>query len=86
MNLAPCGIDCNTCKQRPKDCDGCHAQSDHLWCSDCKIRVCCLFDKKLDNCSLCGEFPCQAILAFESDKWVHHRKAVKRLREMRQGM
>jgi hypothetical protein len=83
MKLACCGLDCESCAQRPKDCDGCHAEGDHLWHADCKIRVCCKFEKKLDNCSLCREFPCEVISAFGSDKWAHHRAAVKRLHELR---
>jgi hypothetical protein len=83
MELAPCGLDCDACPQKPKDCDGCHADSDHLWHADCKIRVCCKFERKLDNCSLCQAFPCQTISAFGSDKWPHHRAAVEKLCGMR---
>lgn len=83
MKLAPCGLDCDVCKLKPKDCDGCHAETAHLWHSDCGIRVCCKFEKKLDNCSLCATFPCEKITAFGSDKWAHHRAAVKKLRDMR---
>jgi len=85
MKLAPCGLDCDACNMKPKDCDGCHADSDHVWDSDCKMRVCCRFQRKLDNCSLCADFPCQSILDFEADKWAHHTAAVKRLREMKDG-
>ncbi len=83
MKLAPCGIDCDACSLKPKECDGCHAESDHLWHADCGKRVCCLFQRKLDNCSLCTDFPCRQILDFEADKYPHHRAAIKRLREMR---
>ena len=84
MKLAPCGIDCGRCPERPKNCDGCHAESDHLWSADCRIRVCCKFERGLSNCSACTDFPCQVILDFESDKWDHHTEAVGRLRGMRQ--
>ena len=83
MELAPCGLDCNACEQRPKHCDGCHAESNHLWRADCKIRGCCKFERKLDNCSLCKDSPCRIISAFGSDKWPHHRAAVERLHELR---
>ena len=83
MEIAPCGIDCDTCDQKPNHCDGCHALSDHLYCPDCEIRVCCLFDRKLSNCSECSDFPCRSILDFEADPWDHHTAAVKRLRRMR---
>ena len=82
MELAPCGLDCDACPQRPANCDGCHAEGDHLWHADCTIRVCCKFDKRLSNCSACGDFPCQAVLDFEADKYSHHTAAVARLREM----
>jgi hypothetical protein len=83
MKLACCGLDCNKCDLRPKDCDGCHAESDHLWHADCKIRLCCKLERKLDNCSLCKDFPCPTIRAFGSDKWAHHRAAFQRLEKMR---
>ncbi len=83
MKLAPCGLDCDACPQKPEKCDGCHAESEHLWEADCKIRVCCKLERKLDNCSLCQTFPCQIISAFGSDKWAHHREAVQKLRAMR---
>ncbi|MCJ7544987.1 MAG: DUF3795 domain-containing protein [Phycisphaerae bacterium] len=83
MKLAPCGLDCNACKLRPKECDGCHATSDHVWCGDCAIRLCCISRKKMDNCSVCDEFPCQAVLEFEADTYKHHAAAVRHLREMR---
>ena len=83
MDLAPCGLDCRACPQRPERCDGCHAESDHVWAADCRIRVCCKFEKKLRNCSQCADFPCQLIVAFADDQWEHHTAAVGRLREMR---
>ena len=83
MELAPCGLDCDSCQLKPEQCDGCHADSDHLWHADCGIRVCCKFEKKLTNCSLCETFPCQTVLDFEKDKWDHHTAGVKRLRELR---
>ena len=85
MRIAPCGIDCDACPLKPKDCDGCHAQSDHLWHADCEKRVCCLQKKKLDNCSLCDEFPCPRIIAFENDKWAYHKAGVARLRSLKAG-
>lgn len=83
MKLAACGLDCDTCPQKPEKCDGCHADSQHLWHADCTIRVCCKFEKHLDNCSLCATFPCERILAFGSDKWPHHRAAVRTLHALK---
>ena len=84
MELAPCGMDCAACPQKPENCDGCHAESDHLWSGDCRIRVCCKFEKHLSNCSLCADFPCPTILEFESDKWDHHKVAVQTLRGLQE--
>jgi hypothetical protein len=84
MELAPCGLDCGACPQKPAHCDGCHAEGDHRWHADCKIRVCCKFEKGLANCAECGSFPCQSIVDFEDDRWAHHTAAVQRLRAMRQ--
>jgi hypothetical protein len=81
MTLAPCGLDCDACPQKPQHCDGCHATSNHLWHADCAIRVCCL-GKGLDNCSLCDQFPCERVSSFGSDKWAHHRAAVARLYQL----
>jgi len=83
LKLAPCGIECDRCNLRPEKCDGCHADTDHQWHADCGIRVCCRFQKRLDNCAQCDGFPCERIKAFGSDKYEHHRAAVERLHELR---
>lgn len=80
MELAPCGLDCDACGLRGEECDGCHADSDHLWSPDCGIRLCCKFKKGYSNCSECGDFACQLILDFENDPHVHHTAAVQKLR------
>ena len=83
MKLAPCGLNCDKCSLKPDKCDGCHAESEHLWHADCPIRVCCKFEKKQDDCSFCQSFPCSEILAFEADKWDHHTLAVRKLRNLK---
>jgi len=85
MELAPCGLDCDVCPQKPEHCDGCHAEGDHLWHADCKLRVCCKFEKGLSNCALCDGFPCLTLTDFENDRWAHHTAAVQRLRALRAG-
>ena len=82
--LAACGLDCETCDLKPEKCGGCHSIGGKLWSADCIIRHCCLFDKNLPDCSACDGFPCQHILAFENDKWPHHRAAVQTLRRRRE--
>ena len=84
MELAPCGLDCEACPQKPDHCDGCHAESDNVRSANCRIRVCCKFERNLSNCSQCVDFPCQVILDFEADQWDHHTAGVKMLRELRQ--
>ena len=64
-------------------CKGCHGDDELVWSEDCKIRECCKKDRKLENCSLCGQFPCDLILEFENDAYAHHKAAVARLRSMR---
>lgn len=83
MDIAPCGLECDACDQKPEQCDGCHAESDHLWHADCPIRACCK-DKGHSNCSECATFPCKVILGFEADEWPHHTAAVKHLRGLRE--
>ena len=80
MELAACGLDCDACNLKPDQCDGCHAITDNCWSPDCKIRKCCLFKKKLANCSECVDFPCNSVIELEADKWEHHSTAAKRLR------
>jgi len=63
-------------------CRGCHGDDEFVWGDDCKIRLCCIKTKKLDNCSLCNDFPCQLILDFENDEHEHHTQAVAYLRRL----
>ncbi len=66
-------------------CQGCHGPKDVLWTEDCKIRECCVEEKKLKNCSQCSDFPCDLINAFGNDGNDNHRAAFERLREMKGG-
>lgn len=64
-------------------CRGCHGPDDVVWGDDCKIRQCCIKEKKLENCSQCSTFPCGLITGFENDGMAHHKAAIACLREMR---
>ena len=64
-------------------CRGCFGDDKLIWSDDCRIRKCCLKIKRLDNCSLCDEFPCEIIIKFENDPFPHHKEAVANLRKMR---
>jgi len=63
-------------------CQGCHGPAELVWSGDCKIRQCCLVERRLDNCSDCGDFPCERIIEFENDGYDHHRAAVANLCRM----
>ena len=61
--LAPCGVYCGACPSYGKSCKGCSAedikqQRKTKWY--CKIRTCC-YEKGLDFCIYCEEFPCKII-------------------------
>ncbi len=83
MPLAACGLDCNRCGLFQKKCGGCHGPDDRVWSPQWKMRSCCHKTKELSNCSECDAFPCEHVIAFENDKYPHHRKAIARLRAMR---
>lgn len=85
MRLAPCGLDCDACAQKPEHCDGCQAEGGRLWCADCAIRTCCKIERGLNNCSECGSFPCRIVLDFEADGWAHHAAAIANLRRLSAG-
>ena len=65
------------------ECRGCFGNEKFLWTDDCRIRKCCLKIKRLNNCSLCDEFPCELISKFENDPFPHHKNAVANLRRIR---
>jgi hypothetical protein len=66
-------------------CDGCRAdRSGHHWAPQCRILQCCVYDKKLEFCAECPEFPCPSLEEWgrEHD---HHARAVERLKEMKKA-
>lgn len=64
-------------------CQGCRGDDSVCWGDGCGIRHCCLEERKLQDCSWCGDFPCRLILDFEEDEHGHHTAAVGNLRRMR---
>jgi len=64
-------------------CQGCRGPDSLVWSENCKIRQCCSKEKRLQNCSVCKDFPCELITTFENDGFPHHKTAVERLRELR---
>jgi hypothetical protein len=63
-HIAPCGINCGTCRAYLRDrnnCAGCQASTgpNIPHCSNCKIRNCELLNKTSSKfCYECNEFPC----------------------------
>ncbi len=65
-------------------CQGC--RSDVLYihpgCAQCEIRA-CADDHSVAYCSLCPDFPCQRIEAFQGDGRVHHRDVIANLEALK---
>lgn len=59
-----CGIDCGDCPHVKEGCRGCNAEKGApFWTQYVNIRVCpvydcCVNEKHLAHCGLCGEMPC----------------------------
>ena len=66
-------------------CQGCRSEAPyiHPGCAHCEIRA-CADEKDLPHCGLCTDFPCQLILAFQSDGRVHHRDILVELIRLRE--
>lgn len=66
-HLAPCGINCGTCRAFLRDrnkCSGCMSVngSNISHCITCSIKNCELLKKTSSNfCSQCDQFPCRRI-------------------------
>lgn len=64
-------------------CNGCRSdRNGHHWSADCKILQCCVYERNLEFCAECADFPCSDL-----DEWAagyeHHAKAVEILHEMK---
>lgn len=64
-------------------CKGCRSdRNDCHWSGDCTLLDCCYYEKKMDFCGECSDFPCNKAL-----EWVgemeHHRKAVEKMKRMK---
>jgi hypothetical protein len=64
-------------------CQGCRSQDRyvHPGCAECEIRACAQGREAL-HCGLCPEFPCQQLLAFQSDGRLHHRHVLVHLERL----
>jgi hypothetical protein len=66
-------IACNGCRS---DRNACH------WSGDCILLNCCLYERKMDFCGECSDFPCNKVLDWAGE-WEHHRIAVEKMKEMK---
>ncbi len=41
-------------------CEGCKSNYPFFFCRACKIKT-CVFDRKIESCAVCDEFPCKRI-------------------------
>jgi hypothetical protein len=66
----------------PRDvhCKGCRGDKEDLWNKDCKIRQCCIEEKRLDFCNECREFPCTKLIEW-SKKDKTYIEALARLKK-----
>lgn len=66
-------------------CDGCRSgRVGPHWSPDCKILQCCLYERGLQFCAQCADFPCEILRDF-AEGVGHHAKAVKTLSKMKEA-
>lgn len=61
-------------------CPGCRLENQ---CGQCAIRD-CVMGKGLNDCSQCGQFPCEILKAFNNDGKPHHGEVLQNLELLRQ--
>ncbi len=65
-------------------CDGCRSdRKGHHWLPDCEILKCCVYDRKLEFCCQCPDFPCPALEEWGRE-YEHHGWAVENLKKMKE--
>lgn len=69
----------------PEDyiCAGCRANKKDIYshCKDCKIRS-CNEGKNISHCALCTQFPCDTLVDFQNNEYIHHRDIMNNLKEL----
>ena len=66
-------------------CRGCRSDKLYIFpvCAQCEIRACA--DRHgAEHCGVCAEFPCDQIVAFQSDGRVHHVEVLSSLVDLRE--
>lgn len=66
-------------------CQGCRSDKLYIFaaCAQCEIRA-CADQHGAEHCGVCAEFPCERILAFQSDGRVHHVEVLSSLVDLRE--
>ena len=65
-------------------CDGCRSDRNAChWGSDCVLLYCCLYERGLDFCGECSDFPCDKVIEWAGE-WEHHRIAVEKMKRMKE--
>jgi hypothetical protein len=71
MNLAAvCGLYCGSCEYLGERCRGCgYIEGKPFWTAEfgveaCPLYACCVSEKSLEHCGLCGDLPCKLFLEF----------------------
>jgi hypothetical protein len=65
-------------------CGGCRSErSENHWSPGCKILQCCVYERGLEFCVQCLDFPCQ-IMGDWGKEYEHHAQAVADLKAMKE--
>lgn len=65
-------------------CDGCRSdRAGNHWSPKCRIMQCCVYERKLEFCAQCSDFPCRS-LELWGEEYAHHSEALDTLRNMRE--
>jgi hypothetical protein len=93
--LGYCGLYCgnclyyqNTISGKDSDlekCEGCNSGIRFSWCSQCRIRKCCI-DRGIRPCIECCDYPCDRLIAYINEEDYPNHKEVpynlERLKEI----
>lgn len=68
--------------ERGPYCIDCHGDRSKHWSAKCWILKCCVDDKGLNNCSECGDFPCDKLVEWSNtNEW--YKKALENLKQLK---
>jgi hypothetical protein len=64
-------------------CDGCRSDRNSChWGKDCPLLNCCLYERGLEFCGECPDFPCDEVRRWAGE-WEHHKIAVEKMKELK---